>query len=704
MRLVLLLFFLAVSSLYAAAQPTGLAAPRNAATAYYRQQLSEQVQAQLNKIDWSRTERRTSGSGVLYTIPVVFHVLHNYGDELLADDDIYYLMSVINGRFLMTTADTANIIDKFKPVAASTQIAFKLATVDPNGNQTKGIEHIFTYLTYAQNAFPLQSEIGQWPPDKYLNVWLCYDLPSFNYAYTPYEAAYAPYYDGIIIYWNSYTYATGVAGFFGNYLNLPNPCGCCSSGCVDNDGIPDTPPCDNTFFTCANIYGTTCDTPNGQNVMSNVDSCAIMFTYGQGAYMQYVLQLDFGHRDSLVTTANFLRTGMNNPMPDMLPVPDFCATPSISARASLTSFYCIGQNVVFYNKSWNDTITAVSWAFSNNAALPVSTSSTNLINKFATSGWVTVSLSATGNNSGTATITNPQALYVADTTPTVADGYYQDFGPGGDIDKWPMFNYYNNGFKWQTANVGFYDNTSVQYTGYDYRTFPQNMTGTPSGDFDDIFTPVFDLSDFYGNCYLNFESSGASLTNETHFMDSLEIDYSIDLAQTWQKFGSLSGTSLANKGIVDVPYAPSGMGDWVPQAFPVPTAARKRQTIFRLRYHPKADSNGISMGNNFYIDRFNINSMPEGVNTVTPGASGVALYPNPARNGTWVVIRSLADIGQATIRVADVTGREVYKTIQVFAESTARLEIPENVLPGKGIYMIQVVTGSINSTQKLIVY
>ena len=680
--------------------------PLSPAAAYAQQQLSAQVLKQLDKIDWAHAAQRPTASGAIYTIPVVVHVLHNYGPELVPDTGIYKMITKLNGYFLKTNADTVNIIDKFKPVAANTQIEFKLATIDPAGNPTKGIEHIFTYLTYTNTFFEDQSKINQWPQSQYLNMWLVNTLPytyEWGTYWTPVNASYYPYYDGILMLASSIGYGLNMSEIFAGYLNLPRPCSCCGSDCNDNDHITDTPPC-GTIYSCANVYDTVCDTPNAQNIMSNEDTaCAIMFTYGQGQYMQSVLQLDFGNRDSLVTPFNFAATGMNQPMPDLPPVADFGVSNYTNTQP--LRFFCQGQNLVFRNASWGDTLTSAAWTFSNSATTPASTSMTYVTNRFGSPGWVHVSLTVTGNNTGTTTIDNTQALYVADTAPLSATGYYQEFGPRDNLYQWPMFNYYNNSFKWQQANVGFYDNSCMAYNGFDSRTFPANTTGTPQGDIDDLFTPVFDLTGVGSNSYLNFMSSGATATANPHFMnDSLEIEYSADHANSWHWLHTLKKEALANKGTLAIPYEPLWMGDWVPQAIPLPDAAITAHTIFRFRYFPGADSTGISTGNNFYLDRINFSTEPETVHTLQPGAEGMMIYPNPTQHSAFIVVSDAGTITNVNISVADITGKVVYEVQKAVNGNRAEIEIPGNVIGVKGLYLVHVVSNTLNRTEKLIVY
>jgi len=389
-------------------------------------------------------------------------------------------------------------------------------------------------------------------------------------------------------------------------------------------------------------------------------------------------------------------------MPDMLPVADF----SVGRGLLPNHFFCLGQNVLFSNASWNDTIIAASWAFSNDADSSTSSSLTTVNNTFSRTGWVTVSLAATGNNTGTTTLTNPQALYIADTTPVNAVGFVEEFRLRGDLEKWPLFNYYNNNFKWQLANVGYDDGECMQYVGFDSRPFPENATGTPQGDIDDLFSPVFDLTGFAGgDCYLNFETSGATLTANTRQMnDSMEIDYSTDRSNSWHLLKWLSKFNLDNKGSLTIPYAPQWMGDWVAHAIPIPASVRTSQTILRFRYHPGADSLGNSTGNNFYLDRISFNDMPESVQNIMPATQGVTLMPNPTQSNAYVIINENTLITNCTVTVSDVAGRIIYKANVQVNNQTGKIEIPGSIIAEKGLYLVHIVTDRINQTEKLVVY
>lgn len=709
MRYLLSLFwvFFVVQASFAQEHFTDQQSPASKGIEYLDNQLSEQVAKQLSKIDWGNVPHKTTSGTTLYTVPVVVHVVHNYGAELVPDVAVYKLIDTVTSYFLKTNPDTINIIDKYKQLAANTQIAFKLATKAPDGTPTKGIDHIFSYLTYNSAD---QAKLNQWPQARYLNIWIVNSINGSTaaYAYKPAPAAYYPYYDGILFTSNFYPlFATGYrARYFAKYLNLPTPCG---ETCIDGDLIADTPPCGGTIngsglFNCANLYEPNCDTPNVQNVMTNDGDCGVMFTYGQGQYMQYILQIDIGNRDSLIGNYNYLATGMNDPMPDLPPVVDFATRgilPPLPAR-----FFGMGVPVRFTNYSWNDTIVSVSWHFSNAADSASSTALYALTNRFRQPGWATVSLSATGNNTGTTTLTDPHAIYIADTTGIPATGYVQDFDAGPGMDKWPIFNYYNNIFQWRLMDFGF-GHSYLQYTGYDDRPFPENMTGSPQGDYDDIFTPAFDFSGFSDSCYLNFVTSGASIAANVYYRnDTLEIGYSKDKGQHWLVLKRITGNQLCNKGRVTSPYIPLSPSDWVNHSIAIPSTIRTAGTFFRLRYRPGSDSIQRSNSNYFYLDHFNFSNIPvaEAVNDPAEYGMGITIQPNPTAGDAAVFIKQTTPVGSVTMMVSDISGRMVYSVNDAFSSNAGSIAIPAAAIKTKGLYLVHIVTDKANETAKLLTY
>ena len=736
--------------------------------AVYEKQLESEITNYLSKKDLSNfrtTSVLHNSDSDYYDIPVAVHVMHEYGAEVINDKSIYALISEMN-RFYSLQFDNSAIVPEFKPYIGRPHFRFHLATIDPNGQPTKGITHHFTYLATGGDD---QAKMDQWPPTSYMNIWFEQRIGAaiaggiiVAYATQPPEAAALPFYDGIICNYSFINDTVGHAGGSidhetGHIMNLYHTFGmtnntmtagqspvtgnCDCTTC--SDLVDDTPPTGGQLGGC-NLYDTICatnyfklypssvsgvdslvdypDTSNEQNIMNYADCSKLMFTKGQVARMHAAINSPVAGRSNLWSPSNLIFTGVVEsdsvtfvPTPDLPPIVDYAVKNSTGSASSgtYTKFTCPGVQLAFINESYQDTVTSVNWTFSNSAVIPETTGTATTIvkNNFNDPGWVSVTIAATGNNSGTTTATDSRAVFVADNTGTPGDGYFMEFN-NSDTAKWPMFNYYNNEFKWKLANVGYYDNSCIMYTGYDTRLNPSlgvyPLTGTPLGDFDDFFSIPMDLSSFTDTCNLNFLYSAATRSsNSIDINDTLEIDYSTNRSLSWAPLKYLSKSSLINKGSLSIPYAPLYQGDWAPQTVGIPAAARSNYVIFRFRYRPNVTApdaitgQTYSSGNNFYMDRINFSRTPASVSSVKLNSMDVAVVPNPTNSDAYVVIK---DVNNATaqVNVTDITGEVVYTTSQQVNGETHVL-IPHSAISVPGLYMVQTVTGSQVRTQKLVV-
>ena len=92
-----------------------------------------------NFLKTRKKEGRSIASGIV-TIPIVVHVLYKNDAQNISDAQILSQIKVLNEDFRKLNADFAsNVPDAFKPVAADMELAFCLATKDPNGSTTTGI-------------------------------------------------------------------------------------------------------------------------------------------------------------------------------------------------------------------------------------------------------------------------------------------------------------------------------------------------------------------------------------------------------------------------------------------------------------------------------------------------------------------------------------------------------------------------------------
>jgi hypothetical protein len=71
---------------------------------------------------------------MIYRIPVVFHILHEYGSENITDAQVHSQMDVLNEDYRKLNADLSTVIPEFAGITGDCQIEFTLATLDPWGN------------------------------------------------------------------------------------------------------------------------------------------------------------------------------------------------------------------------------------------------------------------------------------------------------------------------------------------------------------------------------------------------------------------------------------------------------------------------------------------------------------------------------------------------------------------------------------------
>lgn len=273
-------------------------------------------------------------SDTVFTIPVVFHILHNTNAKNLHDSLIISQMEVFNRDFRKRNADTSTIREIFRSRAIDTKIQFVFADRDPQGNPTNGINRVrVTRSTFGgfnlndDMKFSSRGGADAWNTSKYLNIWVC-DLSVNNldallgYAYPPVDApnwspgSYVPSpdHDGIVLHYKivgrNNPFATGGAlaasrdgrtavHEVGHYLGLRHTWGDPPNGvngCNVDDGIDDTPlnatranfDCNKTRNTCNTGAG---DEPDMvENYMDySSHTCQVMFTAKQAGVMRFVL-------------------------------------------------------------------------------------------------------------------------------------------------------------------------------------------------------------------------------------------------------------------------------------------------------------------------------------------------------------------------------------------------------------------------------
>ena len=186
------------------------------------------------------------------TLPIVFHILHLDGAENISDAQILDAVEVLNRDYAKLNPDTINIVNGFDTIAANCRIQFKLATKDPLGNCTNGIERIRTIETLQGDN---GSKLNQWPRERYINVWTVARINSGAAGYSQYPSAVideeSARADGVLIL-HDYIGRVGTGGEgrsraltheIGHFLDLAHLWGSTNSPEVacGEDGVDDTP-------------------------------------------------------------------------------------------------------------------------------------------------------------------------------------------------------------------------------------------------------------------------------------------------------------------------------------------------------------------------------------------------------------------------------------------------------------------------------
>ncbi|MGV3631115.1 MAG: M43 family zinc metalloprotease [Bacteroidota bacterium] len=197
------------------------------------------------------SKKTVQNKTAIYTIPIVFHIIHEYGTENITDAQVYDQVDILNRDYNKLNADTNLVVPEFQDLIADVKIQFKLPAYDYKGDCTNGIEHINSHETNNGDDF---SKIHQWDRNMYLNVWVVNSMRDgvAGYAYYPSDIGFGnSFADGVIIL-NDYIGSIGTSDDYssraltheiGHYLGLSHTWGSTNDpevGCGD-DGVADTP-------------------------------------------------------------------------------------------------------------------------------------------------------------------------------------------------------------------------------------------------------------------------------------------------------------------------------------------------------------------------------------------------------------------------------------------------------------------------------
>lgn len=254
-------------------------------------------------------------------IPVVVHIVYANGNENLTLERIKSQIDVLNEDFNRRNADRNDLW----PQAASINIEFRLAELDPQGKPTTGVIRKFTSRSYFSTKDQVKYDgyggSDAWPSTDYLNIWVC-DLYKSQMGFAQFPGAGPASSDGVVV---DYVYfgRTDSGGRYslgrtcthevGHWLNLRHIWG--DGDCKKDDYVDDTPSASYPTFGCQPDKNS-CTADEERDMIENFmdytnDGCMNLFTEGQKARMR-TLFMPGGFRESLLTSKGLTRNNNKN--------------------------------------------------------------------------------------------------------------------------------------------------------------------------------------------------------------------------------------------------------------------------------------------------------------------------------------------------------------------------------------------------------
>lgn len=622
------------------------------------------------------------GEPLVYTIPVVFHVIHQYGPENISDAQLKDGLRVCNETFRKTSADTALIVDAFKSIHADCGIEFRLATKDPDGNCHSGINRIASSLTTTGDH--AVKSLVHWDPTRYLNIYIVSNAAGLaGHAVWPSDADTIPEWDGIVlahsyvgdIGTSDHTRSVAFAHECGHYLNLHHIWGgnnvpnfyylpvAQAENCDFDDLVDDTP---NTigWQSCA-LSGASCGNlvDNVQNAM-DYSYCNIMFTNGQRDRMHACLNSDIAGRNNLWQQANLIATGV---LPEPAPL---CEADFVSDMVAV----CPNTDnaITFTNTSFHGTVDSLQWEFPG--GVPSASSQNNPTVTYSTSGTHDVTLRAYSNGSFYET-TKPNFITVlADNQ--VGYPFSESFEETVALD----------GTLWSQASVEAENQWELTTTAASSGTSSVVLDNWDNGTLtrDELFSPPINLEGVsqmkVAFKYAFAGQNAATGSNKLQFMVTRNCE------TNWAVRLTLAGASLETAEPQSTPFVPTA-SQWVQEEITVPALYFEQGFRFKFVFTSGGE-------NRLFIDDINVDinaSVAE-----NDAFASLTLYPNPASHQLAVQVAAVAAM-QTNLEVVDVVGKTVFHAGSrqlVAGVSTHEIDISQL---SQGMYLLRLssVNGSI---------
>lgn len=650
--------------------------------------------------------------GGTITIPVVVHVVYNTAAQNISDNQIKSQIQVLNEDFGRTNPDASNTPSYWTSIAANTDIQYCLATVDPNGNPTTGIERrqISTNVTFNTNDNVKHfntNGLNAWNVTQYLNLWVC-NLGGGLLGYGEFPTGTASNTFGLVMGYTCFgsNYTTWGNNFnlissydrgrtstheIGHCFNLYHIWGDDGSSCSGSDNCADTPNQADEHYGCPSGSQVSCSNgPNGdmyQNYMDYSDDvCMNLFTLNQKTRMLAVLNS---------APYNALQ---NSTACQSAPAGNDAGISVINSPATSLCGTTFTPNVTIRNYGTSN-LTSATINYRIDAG-PVQTY--NWTGNLATNGTQNVALSSmtttVGTHTFTAYTTNPNNGTDANASNDQTQRTFTVSSSGQNLP-------YAEGFESTTfppagctitnpdGATTWARTTAAAKTGV-ASMFMDNNNYAANGEVDELVLPAFNMTSVL-NPVMTFQVAYQLYTDPAsnpNFSDTLRVMISTDCGVTWTQIYGKWSTQLttATPTFSSTQFVPT-QSQWRLENINLAPYQSYSNVMIKFRHTTDYE-------NQMYVDDINImNATDAGEMTLH---SNVDLFPNPS-SGQVNVNVSMMNRDNLTIKVTNSIGQ----TVSTVSENNTLGGLYQLDLTAEpnGVYFIEVQTGTEVVTRKMVI-
>ena len=625
--------------------------------------------------------------GITYTIPVVYHIIHEGGDENISNEQVEDDIQVMNEDFQRLNNSANNVHNAFTDIVADSEIELKLAKIDPNGNCTNGITRTFSSVTndgeHEERINVVKDKHGDWPGDQYLNIFVVKSIPGAA-GYTNYPNN-SPSWgtsmgNGIHVRHNyvgsiETGATTGRNGTMthevGHWLNLMHTWGNSNNAgletnCEIDDDVNDTPL--TIGWTYCNVNNESCGSLDNVENYMDYAGCRKMFTLGQKARMHAALNSSVGGRNNIVSESNLEATGVNSSG-------ELCVVDFNTSKTTI----CLGETIEFKDLSYHN---PTKWEWDLPGASPASSTEQNPIVVYDSTGTFDVTLTIYDEYD---TISVVKEAFIKALPKPANLPFIEDFEDADSIIN----------LSWSVHNPGenaAFEIDSIAHTGY--KGMRLENFGEPADNTDDLISGPLDLSHVSGDVTLSFRFAYRKRHESND--ERLQVLVSNDCGENWALRKNIFGLELGD--IVESEFwEPESQDDWSTIHMTNITSAFWVDD-FRVTFRFLSDG-----GNNFYIDDINLYNWGPSELSVDKETKpeDFRVYPNPASKEVNVAF-SLENGQNANVQLINAMGQTL-ENYNIQGKAGSNLVIIPTESFSKGVYLVKIRTDNSQQIKRIVI-